>query len=237
MCGRYNLIAHPLAQLLEALAGTTLQGNRYNVAPTETVPVLRARATQDGPPCELAAMRWWLVPWWSDGPSQKYAMFNARSETVLKSRAYREPFRRRRCLLPASGFVEWRTTESGKQPYQIRPEANDGMLLAGVWDRWEGGGEVVESCSILTTDAHPDLAFVHPRMPVLLDRAEVPAWLAPEAGDEALLARCTPALPTPLVVEPLSRSVNDARNKSPACVEAVDHGRRLAAAPREPPSP
>lgn len=233
MCGRYNVLAHPVALLLDALAGATLDGDRYNVAPTETVPVLRARPEEHAPPCELAFVRWWLVPSWSDGPSQQYAMFNARSETVLKSRAYREPFRRRRCLLPASGFVEWQKTDSGKQPYQIRPEADDGLLLAGVWDRWEGNTDVVESCSILTTEAHPSLAFLHHRMPVLLGRDEVEAWLAPDAPDEALKAHCAPALPVPLVVEPLSRSVNDARNKGPACAEPLETGRTLPAAPRE----
>lgn len=232
MCGRYNVLAHPIARLVEALAGSTPDGDRYNVAPTETVPVLRARRDEAPFPCELTAMRWWLVPSWSDGPSQQYAMFNARSETVVRSRAYREPFRRRRCLLPASGFVEWQATDSGKQPYQIRPAADDGPLLAGVWDHWERDGEVIESCSILTTAAHPSLAFLHARMPVLLGRDEVEAWLAPDQADEALLAHCTPALPDELVVEPLSRTVNDARNKTPACAEPLEAGRTLPAAPR-----
>jgi putative SOS response-associated peptidase YedK len=234
VCGRYNVLAHPVARLIEALAGTTLDGDRYNVAPTESVPVLRVRSGDaDGAfPCELTFMRWWLVPFWSEGPSQQYAMFNARSETVVKSRAYREPFRRRRCVLPASGFVEWQATESGKQPYQIRPAADDGLLLAGVWDRWEGGGEVIESCSILTTRAHPSLAFLHARMPVLLGRDELDPWLAPDPPDEVLLAHCTPALPDALVVEPLSRTVNDARNKTPACAEPLEAGRVLEAAPR-----
>jgi putative SOS response-associated peptidase YedK len=232
MCGRYNVVADPLAALLMALVGAPLRESRYNVAPTEDVPVLRAATdpTDPAPPCELVSMRWWLVPSWSSGPSQKYAMFNARSESVLRSRAYREPFRRRRCLLPASGFVEWQKTASGKQPYQVRPAAADGLLMAGVWERWRGpDGTCIDSCSILTTAAHPKIAFLHDRMPVLLGRHEVAGWLAPEQDDETLMAFCTPALPVSMVIEPLSTAINNARSKSSAGAEPIGPGEHLDA--------
>jgi putative SOS response-associated peptidase YedK len=124
---------------------------RFNVAPQQGnpqnyVPVLRADA--DGA-LELIDMQWWLLPFWSKEARIKYATFNARVESVASSASFREPFRRRRCLIPARGWYEWQDTAGGKQPWYF--QAADGALLAfaGLWDRWQGDGQVIESCTII----------------------------------------------------------------------------------------
>lgn len=233
MCGRYNMDAHPLAQLVAALTGATLQESRYNIAPTESVPVIRARAEAStpsafgAPPYELVTMRWWLVPWWSDGPSQRYAMFNARSETMATSRAYARAFERQRCVFPLSGWIEWRKQAGGKLPYQIRAARMEGLLVAGLWDIWRKGSSPLESCAMVTTAAHERLAWVHPRMPVVLDRETADHWLDPAAPPSRLAELCRPGLPQDLVVEPLSTAINNAREKSAAAMTPVGAARRI----------
>lgn len=223
----------PLARLLLELVGATLEGDRCNIAPTESVPVIRALAGAAAaagrhdavdPPCELVSMRWWLVPWWSDGPSQKYAMFNARSETARNSRAFKRPFERQRCLFPASSWIEWRTTEQGKLPHQVRPADVDALLIAGLWDVWRKGDAPLLSCAMLTTAAHPALAFLHARMPVLIHRDAIDLWLDPETPVSTLQDLCEPSLPLPLVVEPLCKRVSNARHKDPADMVPVGAG-------------
>ena len=133
MCGRFNVTEDPLTEIFLDLVGQPFPGTEnYNTAPTEDVWVIRDR---DGT-FESMQARWWLTPWWSKEPSTKYAMFNAKSETLAKSSAFKEPFQRRRCVVPVSGFYEWTKSPHGKMPHYIRPAADDGILLAGLWDRW-----------------------------------------------------------------------------------------------------
>ena len=134
MCGRFNVTSDPLSQLLMELVGLPHPGPQdHNLAPTQSCAVLRM--DEAGEP-ELAEMRWWLTPYWSKAPSTKYSMFNAKSETAAKSPAFREPYRKRRCVVPISGFYEWAKQEVegkvNKVPYYIRPNVQDGLLLAGL---------------------------------------------------------------------------------------------------------
>ncbi len=211
MCGRFNITDDAYLQALLKTLGIDigpLPEPRYNIAPTDRVPVIHELNGS----LALNQMRWWLVPSWSDGPSQKYAMFNARSETLAKSRAFRGPFKRTRAIIPASSFIEWQKTSGGKQPYLI--EQQDGALaFAGLWDLWERDGEQIYSCSIVTTDAAPSFEWLHNRMPVMLDSDGAAHWLDHDVDTEALATLFKPALLTPLVITPIDQAINNARNK------------------------
>ena len=230
MCGRFNMTTDPLTRLFMALVGQPFPGgDRLNVAPTETVPIV---AAADGER-RLAEMQWWLVPHWSKEPKTRYATFNARSEKMATSNAFRSPFLHRRCVVPVSGFYEWlKAADGGKQPHYVVPDdADEGLLLAGLWDRWQGGHQRLESFTLVTTAAHETLRWLHDRQPVMLTREEADVWLDPDADPEALLALCTSRIAVPLAVVPTSPRMNNARFKDPACLEAVGNARHLPPAP------
>jgi putative SOS response-associated peptidase YedK len=228
MCGRLNVSSGPLTLLFMDMVSQPYPGqDRHNVAPTEDVVVLRA--TESGE-LKAAALRWWLTPYWSKEPTTRYSMFNAKSETLATSRAFKEPFARRRCLVPIAGFYEWARQGDRKVPYYIRPHADDGLLLAGVWDRWRGSDTAFDSFAIVTTDAHESLAFVHNRQPVLLSRDDGRRWVD-RSADPATLARelLAPRVPVPLEVVPVSSYVNNARNEGERCTLPVGTAVELAA--------
>ena len=168
MCGRYNVHDDPWLQTLLRELGIDAQlATRVNVAPAEPVPVV---FEEDGRR-RMREMRWWLVPSWAPAIDTRYSMFNAKAETLATSKAFRGPLRHRRCILPASSFIEWTLSEGRKQPWLIRAEGA-AIAFAGLWDVWEKDGNYLESCTIITTDAAPGLERLHRRMPVML-RAEV----------------------------------------------------------------
>ena len=234
MCGRFNVDADPLSQLLLELVRLRHPGpDNHNAAPTETVVVLRL--DEDGQP-QLTPMRWWLTPCWAKEPGTRYSMFNAKSESVTRSPAFREPFRQRRCVVPVSGFYEWaRQTGSGgaprKLPYYIHPQAQPGMLLAGIWDRWKNpdSGEWLLSFAVLTTAASEGLKFVHDRQPVMLSLAGARRWLAAGTLPEDLETLMAPTIPVDLDAVPVSTYVNNARNKEARCVEPIGRAVPVAA--------
>ncbi len=157
---------------------------RYNLAPSQPVGVIRMAAEGQR---EWVALRWGLVPAWSPEPRTAYSTFNARAETVADKPTYRHAFRRRRCLIPADGFYEWRTVGKRKQPYCIAPTDGEPFAFAGLWERWERDGTVVESCTIVVTTANATIAPLHDRMPVILARADEARWLDPALTDPAIL--------------------------------------------------
>lgn len=223
MCGRFNVTSDPLTVLLMELVGLPHPGpDNPNAAPTETIQVLRLSDT--GEP-ELVPMRWWLTPYWSGGPSTKYSMFNARSETAATSRAFRDPIRKRRCVVPVSGFYEWsRSGTRGAQrklPYYLCPHQDPGLLLGGLWDRWRDPetGEVLESFAVLTVPAAPGMAFVHDRQPLMLSVEDARRWMDPANGEfEALVSS---ELPVPMDAVPVSTHVNNARHKDSRCTDPI----------------
>jgi putative SOS response-associated peptidase YedK len=219
MCGRFNVTSDPLTRLLMELVGLPHPGpDNYNAAPTETIPVLRLSASGDP---EIVPMRWWLTPYWSKGPSTKYSMFNAKSETAASSPAFREPFRKRRCVVPVSGFYEWARQNNQKLPYYIRPHDEAGLLLAGLWDRWRNpeSGEVLESFTVLTVPAAPEMVFIHNRQPLMLSVDDVRAWMDPERADVGQLI--SSGLPVAVDAVPVSSYVNNARHKDDRCMEPI----------------
>ncbi len=222
MCGRFNVTADPLSQLLMDLVGLPHPGpDNHNAAPTQDITVLRMNA--DGAP-ELVSMRWWLTPYWAKEMSAKYAMFNAKSETAHRSPAFREPYRKRRCVVPVSGFYEWAKQAQGpKLPYLLAPRDGKGLLLAGLWDRWRNpdSDAVIESFTILTTKAHAALEFVHDRQPVMLSLTDARAWLDPANETRDLEGLFNSALPMPLDAIPVSTYVNNARHTGARCTSPI----------------
>lgn len=221
MCGRFNVTSSPLSDILLELVGLRHPGpDNYNTAPTETVTVLRL--DEAGEP-ELVPMRWWLTPYWSKEVSTRYSMFNAKSETIAKSAAFKEPYKKRRCVVPITGFYEWARQNNQKLPYFLTPHEASGMLLAGIWDRWRNrdSGEVVESFAVLTCAAHPQLEFVHKRQPVMLSLGDAHRWLDSGTPPDELQTLCDSSLPVALDAIPVSTYVNNARNKDARCTEPI----------------
>jgi putative SOS response-associated peptidase YedK len=221
MCGRFVQYSDPEVYAshfnLDAICEAT---PRFNVAPTQ--PVLAIRGTDEGKR-ELVPLRWGLIPFWSKGPDSRYSMINARAETVNTKPAYRNAFKHRRCLIPAEGFYEWKAEKSGKTPFLIRRDDREPFAMAGLWERWHGEDEkVIESCTIVVTDADDLLRPIHDRMPVILAPGDYAGWLdtANDNKDE-LLAMLTPAGSEHWSMHPVSRHVNSPRNDGPELLEAV----------------
>ncbi len=188
---------------------------RYNIAPSQPVPVVRAADAGR----EWVNLRWGLVPSWAK--DAKLAQINARAETAPDKPMFRSAFRKRRCLIPASGFYEWQATGGKrKQPFCIRLADDKPFAFAGLWERWEGPDGPVESCCILTTEANDLVRPIHDRMPVILDPRHFDQWLDPKQRDAAALA----PLLRPFAVDamkayPVSPWVNDPRHDDARCLE------------------
>jgi len=156
---------------------------------------------------ELVSMRWGLIPWWWKKPlKQLPASFNARAETVADKPMFRDAFARHRCIIPASGYYEWLKRPDGRQPYFISAADGNVLSFAGLWDRWKNPetGETLISCTIIVTDANALTRPIHDRMPVVLDRTDIGAWLSGAAGVQLL----RPAVEDRLRMWPVSRRVN-----------------------------
>ena len=184
MCGRYRLSRRK--QLVEeyfaSTSGEEEWNPRYNIAPTQPVPVIRQNPRE--PVRELLLIRWGLIPSWAKDRSVGARMINARSETASMKPTFRDALKYHRCLIPADAFYEWEKTGKAKQPYCF--EVNDGALFAfaGIWDRWkDASGKAIETCSILTTTPNAVTSAVHDRMPVILDPDGYDLWLDPGMKD------------------------------------------------------
>ena len=225
MCGRFNVIDNPgLQQLLRDLGVDLKLPPGINVAPTEAVFLVRNQQGQ----ASAEAARWWLTPSWASQVDQKYAMFNARSETLASSRAFSQPFKRQRGIVPMSSFIEWRSEEGAKQPYLIS-NANRALAVAALWDVWSGGDEPLLTCTLVTTAAAPGFEPWHRRMPVMLAPDECARWLDNEHPVDADDPLFRSRLKFDLVISPLSRAISNARNKEPAAMRPVGEAVTVAA--------
>lgn len=238
MCGRFTLY-DPVPDLVERFGVDEVSlseedtAARWNVAPTQ--PVLAVASSKDGTTRRLGALRWGLVPWWAKDPSIGNRMINARVETLETSRAYQAAFERRRCLIPASGFYEWkrdpdapeRRGRPGRVPYYIRSADGGPLAFGGLWEIWyDAEDRPLRTCTIVTTQASPALAEVHDRMPLVVGPEHWDEWLAPAplpAEVRPLILR--PALDEALVLYPVTDLVNDPRNEGPELVEPVTAAR------------
>jgi putative SOS response-associated peptidase YedK len=216
MCGRFTLHT-PYDQLGEhfGIADMPETAASYNIAPSQTVPAVRVGEQRR----ELVMLRWGLVPAWARDAKTTYRMINARAESVAEKPAYRTAFRRRRCLVPADGFYEWRQTADGKQPYYIRMKNAGIFAFAGLWEHWEGNDEVIESCTIIVTEANDIIRPVHDRMPVIIAPADYTQWLDPERQEPASLRPLLRPYPAEAIeVYPVSRRVNSPKNNDAECI-------------------
>jgi putative SOS response-associated peptidase YedK len=223
MCGRYVLSqpAEVLDEYFEVDPSASPEGGiepRYNIAPTQEAPIVRS----DGERRTLSLARWGLVPYWAKDSKIGNRLINARSETAGTKPAYREALRRRRCLVPADGFYEWKKVGKARQPYLFRHRAGLPLGIAGLWERWHDGPLTLETFTLLTTAANEVLAPIHDRMPVILEPASYGDWLDPRSDDPAvlqpLLAPCGVDV---LEAVPVSSRVNDPANDDPACIEPI----------------
>lgn len=215
MCGRFALHAHPQVIALQfGLASPPEVKARYNIAPASQVLVVRAGETAP----LAAAVRWGLVPRWARDPAIGVKLNNARAETVAEKPSFREAFRRRRCLIPASGFYEWKTQAGRKQPYYVHPAHGELFAFGGLWETWRGPEGLLETCAIITTDASATMRPIHDRMPVLVAQRDYARWLDCARGSEVrdLLRPCDSA---DIAVQRVGRAVNDARNEGEKLIE------------------
>ena len=227
MCGRYRL-----SRRKELIAGYFDMVDEidwephYNIAPTKNVGIIRQGRTQ--PVRKFALVRWGLIPYWAKDPSIGQKMINARSETILDKPAFREAFQNRRCLVPANGFYEWKRTGRSKQPIHIGMQDDSLFAFAGIWDRWKDtSGNLVETCSILTTTPNSLLADIHNRMPVILQPQNYELWLDPGFKDlDTLTAMLKPFDPAQMKCYPVSTLVNSPANDNSACAAEVEPAQR-----------
>ena len=223
MCGRYRLARKK--EILEEYFGTTESEEawepRYNIAPTQLVPVVRKDPKE--PLRDLSLIRWGLVPSWAEDLSIGARMINARSETASTRPAFRDALKSRRCLVPADGFYEWQRTGKTKQPYCL--EVNDGELFAfaGIWDRWrDPNGKVIQTCSILTTTPNSVAAAIHDRMPVILDSHAYDLWLDPELTNVDAVCDLLKPFQGLMRWYPVSTKLNQVKNDDAECARRAE---------------
>jgi putative SOS response-associated peptidase YedK len=222
MCGRYKLTAKErwLSEYFNIPAEDIEWAARWNVAPTDEVATIRQ--DRDEPKRVFAKMRWGLIPYWAKDASIGAKTINAVCETAAEKPVFRESMRKRRCLIPADGFYEWKQIgRKKKQAYNIGMKDDGLFAFAGLWDRWkDGSGNVIESCTILTTEANSLLKPIHNRMPVILHPDDYDLWLDPGVTDPARVADLLkPFDAQQMRVYPVSSAVNSVKNDSPECAE------------------
>jgi putative SOS response-associated peptidase YedK len=236
MCGRYVLKKEDLEALVRQFGVHSLEEfhSRYNIAPTSIVPLIRRMDFEGMPPMppedragaaapagriEVAGVRWGLIPAWTKPDAPVRPLVNVRAETLVSR--FKGALRHRRCVLPASGFYEWETIGSKKQPWYFSMRDGGPFALAGIWDTWRGGeGVELETCAIITTTPNGLLGRIHDRMPVILTPTQAQAWIgaADARAAEQLLASAPDEAMTALRVGP---AVSNVRNDGPECVAAA----------------
>ena len=242
MCGRYSLASEAYKKFLEymglsdkTLVDDTRVPSRFNIAPLQPIPVIRLSGSDKDqailpdaplPPKEVALMRWGLVPNWAKELQKGKPLINARSETIADKPSFRSPFRRRRCLLPADGFYEWKRSKAAVKaspvPYHICLPDHEPFAFAGIWEIWMGphGDDWLESVSIVTKPATGKIRDIHDRMPVMPHPDDYDLWLRPsDPPDRHIFEKLSTALEDRLDYYRVSPYVNSARHDGPACRE------------------
>jgi putative SOS response-associated peptidase YedK len=221
MCGRFTSLLSP--GLLSAIFGIIPQPittPRYNIAPTQFAEVIRS----NGQGNELVPMRWGLIPHWFTKSDFIKHMINARSENVSDRPAFRHALQVSRCIIPASGFYEWKHIGDKKLPYYINMADGGIMAFAGIWERWmpQGGGDTIESFCILTTDSNELIAPVHDRMPVILQPENYELWLNRNVHRPIELQHLYSPFPADqFSMHRVTETVNNPQNNGPECIERI----------------
>jgi putative SOS response-associated peptidase YedK len=221
MCGRYTL-RKPVGEIAEAfdLEEVFEYPPRFNIAPTQDVPVVRIGS--EGAGRGLGLLHWGLIPAWADDPAIGNRMINARAETVATKPAFRHAFKAKRCLVVVDAFYEWRKLDGRKQPHLIHLKDDRPFAFAGLWESWNKGGEPIESCTIITTEANELMAPIHDRMPVIVPRSAYDLWLDPAVKDPKRLQPLLVPFPADeMDAYPVSTLVNSPKNDVAQCIEPV----------------
>jgi putative SOS response-associated peptidase YedK len=222
MCGRYQLVADigEIGKYFQAAIAVDLPP-RYNIAPGQLAPIVR-QASDGG--FEVVMLRWGLIPFWAKDSKIGYSLINARCETASSKPSFRDAFKRRRCLVPATGFYEWQKRAGQKYPHLIQLPEDALFALAGLWEHWQDKetGEVIESFTILTCAANRIVAQLHDRMPVIIERKDFAVWFDLQNTNAGALLKPFP--PERMRIEPVSRKLNSGRVDDPSVLTPdVDH--------------
>ena len=219
MCGRFTLTVDP-DELQDAFPGLTLPADhpptpRYNIAPSQPVAVI----TNNGKNT-LEFFRWGLIPSWAKDPAIGNRLINARAETLADKPSFRTAFKRRRCLIPADGFYEWRKDPGGKTPMYIRLKSGDPFAFAGLWEAWHSAeDETLLTCTIITTTPNSLMEKIHDRMPVILKPDAYDRWLDPAEQEPGKLSGLLKPYPAShMTAYAVSKRVNKPENDSPELV-------------------
>jgi putative SOS response-associated peptidase YedK len=222
MCGRFTQVSDEasLAQRFQAVLVHAPRGPRYNIAPTDPVAVV----VREGAARVLDELRWGLLPAWAKSLKDKPQPFNAKAETLARSRMFQRLLPSQRCLVVADSFFEWRKVADARVPMRVHLREKGPFAFAGLWDSWRdpanAGAKPVRSCTIVTVAANALVATIHDRMPAILRPEDEARWLDPALRDPADLARLlAPLAPEAMELYQVSAKVNDARNKGPECIE------------------
>lgn len=220
MCGRfaYTLPHDAMAQLFDARPANDLPPvPRYNICPTQPVAVVMSGEGQR----HFGAMRWGFIPRWYKTPTDGPLLFNARSETLAEKPAFAEAARKRRCLIPASGFFEWTKEGETRLPWYITRADKAPMVFAGVWQSWHGTeGTRIAACAIVTTAARGEIARLHDRVPLVLEADDWALWLGEQGHGAARLMQ--PPREGLLAFHRVGPGVNSNRAEGPELIEPID---------------
>lgn len=220
MCGRFTLLAEEL-EILERFGIDHRLDDyhpRYNIAPSQDVLCI----VNDGKRNKAGYLRWGLVPFWSKDPSIGYKMINARAETASSKPSFKHLLARKRCLIVADSFYEWKQTGKKKQPLRISLNNRRLFAFAGLWDRWKKGDQELVSCTILTKAPNDFMKNIHDRMPVILPQDDEDRWIDPQQRDPDEMRDFLLGLPDEdLTADEVSTFVNNPKNEGPRCIEGI----------------
>ncbi|MGB7998758.1 MAG: SOS response-associated peptidase [Anaerobacillus sp.] len=222
MCGRFSLTIE-LDQLIERfqIEQTRIEDYipRFNIAPSQQVPVV-INADQMN---RLGTLRWGLIPFWAKDPSISNKLINARSETAHEKASFKHALKKRRCLILSDGFYEWKRTKDRKIPMRIQVNHGEPFAMAGLWEKWKDGEEVIYTCTILTTMANELMEEIHNRMPVILTKEMEDVWLNPDIDDLEQLKECMKSYPSEKMnTYEVSTLVNSPRNEEADCIVPIE---------------
>ena len=212
MCGRFALaFVKGFFTRFEMIEQQARIEPRFNIAPSQIVPIIVSDS-----PNHVAMMRWGFVPFWAKDPKIGNKLINARAEGITKKPAFRASVKRRRCLVPATGFYEWKKTNGGKTPHYVRMRDDSSFAFAGLYDLWhDPAGSALLSFTIITTTSNAMMKKMHNRMPVILRQGDEGVWLGKEPLSEESLTRILQPFPArPMIAYPVSRAVNNPSNES-----------------------
>ncbi|WP_347552469.1 SOS response-associated peptidase [Pseudalkalibacillus hwajinpoensis] len=223
MCGRFSLTTE-LDALLERFQIEEISmedtGPRYNIAPAQQIPaVIRANNRN-----RMGTLRWGLIPFWAKDASISNKLINARSETADEKASFKHALQKRRCLILADGFYEWKQTADRKVPMRIQINGGEPFAMAGLWEKWKDGEESIYTCTILTTGANAFMENIHSRMPVILTKEMEEIWLDTNGEDMQIVKDCMHAYPSEQMhAYEVSTLVNSPKNDVLECIEPIEN--------------